>query len=121
MGEVSDEFRSRMSEWVNLKKQLTEARKDMKVLNTKEKELKKYIMGYMSTEGIDNINLKKGKVSVRKSNKREALTKDRVQKGLLVYFQEDEVRTEAAMNCIMDNLETKESSVISLTGINKQA
>ena len=34
--DVSDQFRTKMSEWVNLKKQLGEARKDMKVLNNTE-------------------------------------------------------------------------------------
>jgi len=47
-----------MTEWVELKKQLTEARKDMAVLNKREKELKKYIGEYMKVQGIDNINLK---------------------------------------------------------------
>lgn len=120
MSEVTDEFREKMSEWVNIKKTLVEARKDVKVLNQKEKELKTFIMGFMQKEGIDNVNLKKGKVSLRNSNKRETLTKDRVQSGLLKHFNGDEVQTETAMNCIMDNLETKKSSVISLTGINKK-
>ena len=80
-GEVTDEFRNKMSEWVTIKKTLVEARKDVKVLNQKEKELKTFIMGFMQKEGIDNVNLKKGKVSLRNSNKRETLTKDRVQSG----------------------------------------
>lgn len=117
-GEITDEFRSKMSEWVNIKKTLEEARKDVKVLNQKEKELKTFIMKFMQNEGIDNVNLKKGKVSIRNSKKRETLTKDRVQAGLLIHFNGDEVKTESAMNCIIDNLETKQSSSISLTGIN---
>jgi len=115
---VSDVFRTKMSEWVNLKKTLTEARQDVKVLNQKEKELKNYIMGFMTEQGIDNVNLKKGKVSLRNSKKKESLTKDRVQTGLLKHFNGDEVQTETAMNCIMDNLDIKESSMISLTGVN---
>ncbi|MDA9846874.1 hypothetical protein N9C10_02965 [Flavobacteriaceae bacterium] len=116
--DISEQFRTKMTEWVNLKKQLGEARKDMKLLNNKEKELKTYIMGFMSEKGIDNVNLKKGKVSLRATKKKQALTKDKVQTGLLKHFQGDEVQTETAMNCIIDNLEIKDSSVISLTGIN---
>ena len=116
--DITDQFRTKMSEWVNLKKQLGEARKDMKVLNNKEKELKAYIMNFMSEKGIDNVNLKKGKVSLRSSKKKQALTKDKVQSGLLKHFQGDEVQTETAMNCIIDNLEVKKSNVISLTGVN---
>jgi hypothetical protein len=116
--DISDQFRTKMSEWVNLKKQLGEARKDMKLLNQKEKELKTYIMSFMSEKGIDNINLKKGKVSLRSTKKKQALTKDKVESGLLKHFGGDEVKTETAMNCIIDNLEIKNSNIISLTGIN---
>jgi hypothetical protein len=119
-GEVTDEFRKKMSEWVNIKKTLVEARKDVKVLNEKEKELKSFIMKFMEKEGIDNVNLKKGKVTLRNSKKKETLTKERVQLGLLKHFNGDEVQTETAMNCIIDNLETKQSSIISLTGVNKK-
>lgn len=119
-GEVTDEFRKKMSEWVNIKKTLVEARKDVKVLNEKEKELKNFIMKFMQKEGIDNVNLKKGKVTLRNSKKKETLTKERVQLGLLKHFNGDEVQTETAMNCIIDNLETKQSSIISLTGVNKK-
>lgn len=119
-GEVTDEFRKKMSEWVNIKKTLVEARKDVKVLNEKEKELKSFIMKFMEKEGIDNVNLKKGKVTLRNSKKKESLTKERVQLGLLKHFNGDEVQTETAMNCIIDNLETKQSSIISLTGVNKK-
>jgi hypothetical protein len=116
--DISDQFRTKMSEWVNLKKQLGEARKDMKLLNQKEKELKTYIMSFMSEKGIDNVNLKKGKVSLRSTKKKQALTRDKVESGLLKHFGGDEVKTETAMNCIIDNLEIKNSNIISLTGIN---
>jgi hypothetical protein len=117
MSGITDEFRKAMSDWVELKVQLVEARKDMKVLNDREKELKQFIKNYMENQKIDNVNLKKGKVSLRKTNKKEGMSIKRVQDGLLIYFQQDEVRTEAAMNCIKDNLETSEASIISLTGI----
>lgn len=62
--QISDDFRKAMSDWVAIKTQLTEARKDMKVLNTREKELKQYIADYMKDVKIDSVNLKKGKVRV---------------------------------------------------------
>jgi hypothetical protein len=120
MAEISDDFRKAMSDWVELKKQLTEARNDMKVLNQREKDLKKFIMGYMKQEKIDKINLKKGKVTLRETKKKETLKKEHVESGLRTFFQGDEVRLEGAMTCIMDGLEQKESSVISLTGLNSK-
>ena len=117
MGDITDEFRHKMSEWVELKKQLTEARKDMKVLNQKEKELKEFINSFMQEQQIDNINLKKGKVTRRTTQKKPTLSRKAVETGLTEYFQGDEVRVEGAMTCITDKLPVEERSVISLTGI----
>lgn len=117
MSEITDEFRNKMAEWVELKKQLSEARKDMAVLNKREKELKSYIGIYMKENEIDNINLKKGKVTRRTTCKKPSLSKKVVESGLTTYFQGDEVRVEGAMSCITDQLPAEERDVISLTGI----
>jgi hypothetical protein len=106
-----------MAEWVELKKQLTEARQDMRVLNQREKELKSFISDFMKDKQIDNINLKKGKVTRRVTQKKPTFSKKAVEAGLGVYFQGDEVRIEAAINCIADNIPTEERDVVSLTGI----
>ena len=34
-GDITNEFRNKMSQWVTIKSTLAEARKDVKVLNTK--------------------------------------------------------------------------------------
>jgi hypothetical protein len=114
---ISDDFRKAMSDWVAIKTQLTEARKDMKVLNTREKQLKEYISKYMKGTNIDSVNLKKGKVTMRVTERAGTMTKAAVQNGLTIYFQGDEVRTEAAMTCILDNIDKKETTVMSLTGL----
>ena len=118
MSEITEDFRKAMTDWVELKKQLGEARADMKVLNQREKELKQFITGYMKEEKIDKINLKKGKVSLRETNKTEPLKKEHVEMGLRTFFNGDEAKIEGAISCIMDGLGKKSSSVISLTGIN---
>ena len=74
----------------------------------------------MKKQAIDKINLKGGKVTLKVSQKSGSFTKAAVQNGLHIYFQGDEVRTEAALTCILDNIEKKESEVISLTGLKKQ-
>lgn len=120
MSEITEEFRKRMTEWVELKKQLSEARKDMAILNKREKELKSYIGNYMKENAIDNINLKKGKVTRRTSSKTPSFSKKLVENGLTTYFQGDEVRVEGAMTCITDQLQPEEKDVISLTGIKEK-
>jgi hypothetical protein len=121
MAEISDEFRKTMADWVELKRQLAEARNDMKILNTREKELKHAIAGYMKTTDIDTVNLKKGKVSLRKKVSKASMSKKAVEAGLMIFFQQDETQVERAMTCIQDTLEEKESDVISLTGLNKKS
>ena len=117
--QITDEFRSKMAEWVELKNQLTEARKDMKVLNTREKELNLYIKSYMKANEIDNVNLRQGKVSYKKTKKKETFTKKIVSKGLFTYCKENESEVEKALDCITSVLEVTEKDSISLTGIKK--
>lgn len=117
MAEITDEFRTKMAEWVELKNQLSEARKDMRVLNQKEKELKAFIGDFMRDKQIDNINLKKGKVTRRVTQKKPTFSKKAVEDGLRIYFQGDEVRLEAAMTVISDNIPDEERATVSLTGI----
>lgn len=118
---VTDQFRATMTEWVDLKKQLTSVRADMKILNNREKQLKDYIKNYMKNQGIDKVNLKRGKVTFRVGQKVGSMTKAAVFNGLGIYFQGDEVRTEAAMTCILDNIQKTETEIISLTGLNKKS
>ena len=116
---ISDQFRAAMKDWVDLKQQLSSARKDMRILNNREKQLNEYIKNYMKSQEIDKVNLKGGKVTLKTTQKSGALTKAVVHQGLLVFFQGDEVRTETAMTCILDGIQKKESESISLTGLKK--
>lgn len=115
--EVTDDFRKAMAEWVELKKQLTEARKDMKVLTDREKQLKEFIKGSMKEQQIDTVNLRKGKVSLKTSKRKGTFTKKAVHSGLIQYFGGDETKVEGAMNSIYDTIGEVESDNISLTGV----
>jgi hypothetical protein len=118
---VSDQFRGAMRDCVELKQQLSSARKDMKILNTREKQLKEYIKQYMKNQEIDKVNLKGGKVTLKVSEKTGAFTKAAVERGLGIYFQGDEVRAEAVMNVIIDNISKTHIESITLSGLKKQA
>jgi hypothetical protein len=115
--QITDEFRSAMADWVQLKTQLSEARKDMKVLNEREKQLKEFIKTFMKNQSLDLINLKKGKVTLKTTTKQSSMTREAVRKGLGVYFWGDEAKVDGAIQCILDNLESEEADVISLTGL----
>jgi len=117
---VPTELSESVSKLVEIIKQLSEAKSDIKILNQEEKRLKESVKRHMIDQGIDTINLRKGKISVRKSVRKGSMTKDAVKDGLLKFFGGDEVKVEGALNAIQDNLKVKESTSISLTGIKEK-
>jgi|TARA_B110000977_G_scaffold198137_1_gene282306 DNA-binding transcriptional regulator/RsmH inhibitor MraZ len=117
MASVSNDLTETVSKLVELTKQLAEAKSDIKVLNQEEKRLKENVKKHMVSQGIDTINLRKGKISIRKSVRKAGINKDAVKVGLSKFFSGDEVKVEGALNAIQDNLKVKESTSLSLTGI----
>ena len=117
MASVSNDLTETVSKLVELTKQLAEAKSDIKVLNQEEKRLKENVKKHMVSQGIDTINLRKGKISIRKSVRKAGINKDAVKVGLIKFFSGDEVKVEGALNAIQDNLKVKESTSLSLTGI----
>ena len=110
------DVKNAMAEWIELKKNLTEARKDLSTLNKREKELRKYIQSFMVEKEIDAVKVNdNNKVSVKTSKKTGSLTKDTLKMGLLKFFENDTVRTEACFNCVLDNLPKKETKTLTLT------
>lgn len=117
MTSVTNELSESVSKLVELTKQLAEAKSDIKVLNQEEKRLKEAVKKHMVSQGIDTINLRKGKISLRKSVRKAGMNKDAIKEGLLSFFGGDETKVEGALNAIQDNLKVKESTSLSLTGI----
>lgn len=117
MTSVPNELSESVSKLVELTKQLSEAKSDIKVLNQEEKRLKDSVKKHMVDQGIDTINLRKGKISIRKSVRKAGINKDAVKEGLSKFFSGDEAKVEGALNAIQDNLKVKESTSLSLTGI----
>ena len=75
----------------------------------------------MMKNGIDTINLKKGKISVKKSVRKSTMTKKTVVAGLMSYFENDEKKVEDILSVIAEQLETKESTSLTMTGIKDKA
>jgi cell division protein FtsB len=113
----SDELSNSVSKLVELNKQITEAREDIKILVQAEKSLKLQVKKLMMDNGLDAINLKKGKISVRKSARKTGLNKTTVMEGLVNYFNGNEQQAESVLKAILDSLPVKESTSLSLTGI----
>lgn len=117
MSSVSNDLSESVAKLVELTKQLSDAKSDIKILNQEEKRLKENVKKHMVSQGIDTINLRKGKISLRKTVRKSSVNKEAIKEGLLKYFGGDETKVEGALNAINDGLKTKESTSISLTGI----
>jgi len=117
MTSVAPDLSENVSKLVELTKQLADAKSDIKVLNQEEKRLKEVVKKHMVGQGIDTINLRKGKISIRKTVRKGGMNKDAIKDGLMTFFGGDETKVEGALNAIKDGLKTKESTSLSLTGI----
>jgi hypothetical protein len=118
---VPNELSESVAKLVELSKQLSEAKSDIKILNQEEKRLKEAVKKHMIGQGIDTINLRKGKISLRTSVRKGTMNKDAIREGLLTFFGGDEAKLEGALNAIQDTIKVKESTSISLTGIKEKA
>ena len=114
---VPSELSESVAKLVELSRQLSEAKSDIKILNQEEKRLKEAVKKHMIDQGIDTINLRKGKITLRKSVRKGTMNKDAIREGLLNFFGGDEAKLEGALNAIQDTIKVKESTSISLTGI----
>ena len=118
---VPNELSESVAKLVELSKQLSEAKSDIKILNQEEKRLKEAVKKHMIGQGIDTINLRKWKISLRTSVRKGTMNKDAIREGLLKFFGGDEAKLEGALNAIQDTIKVKESTSISLTGIKEKA
>jgi len=116
-----NELSDAVNRLVEITKQIAEARNDIKILTSAEKALKEQVKGQMMKNGIDTINLKKGKISVKKSVRKSTMTKKTVVAGLMSYFENDEKKVEDILSAIAEQLETKESTSLTMTGIKDKA
>lgn len=114
------DFKNAMTEWVNLKAQLASARKDLGVLNQREKDLRKFVTHHMDTNDIDTVNVRETvKVNLKRKKTKGSITKDVIRKGLISFFGGNEVQVEGAWNAIQDAAPTKDTVGVTVTGLSK--
>ena len=115
---ADERFKQAMNEWVGIKAQLVSVRKDITVLNKREKELREFVTVQMKTLDIDTVKVRdKVKVNLKTRTTKGAITKDVILKGLRTYFSGDEVRVEGAFKAIQDSVDVKEKSTVTVSGL----
>ena len=112
---TADDLTNSVSKLVELNQQIKEARSDIKVLSQAEKALKLHIKKLMIDNGLDVINTKTGKITVKKNVRKVGLNKDTIKEGLSVFYEGNEVQAESVLKVILETLPTKETSTISIT------
>jgi hypothetical protein len=112
------DFKTTTTEWIALKAQLAAARKDLTVLNQREKELRKFVTEHMARNEIDTVKVHdKIKVNFKKTKKKGALTKDVIKAGLRSFFGGNDAQVEGAFNAILDAAPVKETNGVTVTGL----
>jgi hypothetical protein len=112
------DFKAAMTEWVGLKAQLAAARKDLSVLNGREKDLRQFVTRHMKENEIDTVKIQdKVKVNFKTKTTKGSLTKDVIKNGLSSYFGGNEVQVEGAFQAILDAAPVKESDGVMVTGL----
>ena len=116
MSSVSaDDLTTSVSKLVELNQQIKEARSDIKVLSQAEKALKLHIKKLMIDNGLDVINTRTGKITVKKNVRKVGLNKETIREGLSVFFEGNDTQAENVLKVILETLPTKETSTISIT------
>lgn len=110
------ELKSTIEEWVALKTQITQIRKDVSVLVKREKDLSEVIKNSMINNDVEDIKLGEKKVRLRTKDSKGGITKDVIKNGLTTYFSGDVVKVEGAMKSIIDSAPVKHRSSLTLLG-----
>ena len=112
------DFKAAMTEWVGIKAQLSAARKDLSVLNGREKDLRKFVTVHMQQNEIDTVRIHdKVKVNFKTKQTKSPITKDIIKKGLGSFFGGNEAQVEGAFQAILDAAPVKETASVSVTGL----
>lgn len=108
------DFKSVVTEWIDLKKHIAQARKDLSVLVKREKMLSDVIKQNMVQNDVEDVRVQENKVRMRTKNAKGSITKDVIQTGLTTYFSGDEIKVEGAMKAIIDSVPVKQRSSLSV-------
>jgi UDP-N-acetylmuramoylalanine-D-glutamate ligase len=112
------DFKAAMTEWVALKAQLAAARKDLSVLNGREKDLRKFVTKHMKEQEIDTVKVQdKVKVNFKTKKTKGPLTKEVIKTGLGTFFGGNEAQVEGAFQAILDAAPIKETDGVMVTGL----
>jgi hypothetical protein len=113
---MADRLKTVITEWIDLKKHLASARKDIQVLSKREKALAEDIKTMMLENEVEDVKIQDKKIKLRTKTVKAGITKDVIQHGLSVFFSGDAVKVETVIKTIVDNAPSKERTTLLLSG-----
>jgi hypothetical protein len=108
------DFKERIQEWITIKKQLRDVRKDISTLNQREKDLKKFLQVYMKQNDIDVCNTQIGKVTYTKRKTKGSYNRENVREGLLEHFSGNEQLVTEILQTIENSIKPKNTETLSI-------
>lgn len=111
---MATDLKTVMTEWIELKKHLAQARKDLSLLAKREKMLSEIIKQNMVQNDVEDVKIQDNKVRMRTKNAKGGITKEVIHTGLTSYFSGDAVKVEGAMKAIIDSAPVKQRSTLSI-------
>jgi hypothetical protein len=119
---MAAELKNVMVEWIELKQNIADARKDIKVLSQREKELAETIKQHMIQQDVEDVKIQDKKIKLRSKVVKTSITRPVIETGLGVYFAGDALKVETAIKTIIDNAPEKERFTLSLTnGVSRRS
>lgn len=91
-----------VKEYLSLDEQIAALRKGLKERNTKKSEVSNEILEIMKKLGIDNLNVKDGKLVSKTSTRNKTISKATLVDGLGELFKDDDVQLQNAMKTILE-------------------
>ena len=91
-----------VKEYLSLDEQIAALRKGLKERNTKKSEVSNEILEIMKKLGIDNLNVKDGKLVSKTSTRNKTISKATLVDGLGELFKDDDIQLQNAMKTILE-------------------
>jgi CBS-domain-containing membrane protein len=116
---MSEQLKATVTEWIELKKNLASARKDIQVISRREKDLAEEIKSLMIEHDVDDLKVQDKKIRLRRKIVKASITKNVIQNGLNVFFSGDELKVNTVIKVIAENAPSTERTTLLLSGVTK--
>jgi hypothetical protein len=115
------DYKMLMDEWINIKNQLKLVRGDVKILNTREKDLRLKVQEFMKTSDVTTCTVsdKNAKIQMNTRVVKSPFNKDLVRRALLRYFRGDESLVDHIFILIGEETEVTQKESVTLKEIKK--